>query len=164
VHPLTLCSSKGVDQREFASRNSCVLGSERSGVVVYQHRNGLLNRWVMGPPRLFKKLKDRVKRLRSGPSATAKPSPPPGQSRPQPRKPYSHFHPREWFTSQQWEFSLEFRVWRSVSVPAMRIWIRPMLCGRLILGMLYRLEERFPKFFAGIGEYPTLVIRRSPGN
>jgi SAM-dependent methyltransferase len=138
-----------------------VLGSGRSGVVVYQHRNGPLNRWVMGPPRLFKKLKDRAKLLRSGPSATAKPSPPPGQSRPQPRKPYSHFHPRKWFTSQQWEFSLEFRVWRSVSVPAMRIWIWPMLCGHLILGTLYRLEELFPNFFARIGEYPTLVIRRA---
>jgi hypothetical protein len=51
-----------------------------------------------------------------------------------------------------------------LSVPAMRIWIRPMLCGHFILGMLYRLKGLFPNFFARIGEYPTLVIRRSLGN
>jgi hypothetical protein len=46
----------------------------------------------------------------------------------------------------------------------MRIWIRPMLRGHFILEMLFCLEELFPNFFARIGEYPTLVIRRSLGN
>jgi hypothetical protein len=131
-----------------------VLGSGRSGVVVYQQRDMLLSRLLMGPSRLLRKLK------RSKSTATTSQPSTSGKSKPQGRKPYSHFHPRTWFTSQTWEFPLEFRAWRTASVPAMRIWIRPMLAGRFILSMLYRLEDLFPFFFGRIGEYQTIVIRR----
>jgi len=135
-----------------------VLGSGRSGVVVYQQRNGLFGRLLMAPTRLFRKQKPPATPARGDSTATI--GQPPAQCPLPRRKPYSHFHPREWFTTQKWEFPLEFRVWRSVSVPALRIWIRPMLGGRLVLGILYRLEDLFPLFFARVGEYQTLVIRR----
>jgi len=57
---------------------------------------------------------------------------------------------------------LEIFVWRSVSVRFLRALVHPWLGGRLWLGMLFWLEERFPHFFGENGQYPLIVIRK-PG-
>jgi SAM-dependent methyltransferase len=137
-----------------------VLRSGRSGVVVYQQRNGPLNRLLMGPVRLLRNLKHAV--MQSGTGATAKvnQSRIPSSSLSRPAAPYCHFHPRSWFTSQGFGFRIEFRVWRTLGVPAIRLWIQPRLCGRLLLRILHFLEEMLPFAFGRIGEYWLLVIRR----
>jgi SAM-dependent methyltransferase len=56
---------------------------------------------------------------------------------------------------------LEIRVWRSVSVRFMRAFIHPRLGGRGLLRLLYRLEERFPRFFGENGQYPLIIVVKS---
>jgi hypothetical protein len=49
-------------------------------------------------------------------------------------------------------------VWRSVSVRFMRALVHRQTGGKYWLRLLYRLEERFPKFFGTNGQYPIVVI------
>lgn len=51
-------------------------------------------------------------------------------------------------------------VWRSVSVRWLRTFIRERWGGKTLLSLLYRLEERFPRFFGENGQYPLIVIRK----
>ncbi len=55
---------------------------------------------------------------------------------------------------------VEIRCWRSVSVRFLRALIHPVLLGRLWLGLLYVLEEVFPRFFGEQGQYPLVVMRK----
>jgi len=55
---------------------------------------------------------------------------------------------------------VEICVWRSLSVRFLRIVIKEKLGGRLILRLVYRLEEWFPHFFGENGQYPLIVIRK----
>jgi hypothetical protein len=57
---------------------------------------------------------------------------------------------------------LEIRCWRSVSVRFLRAVIHPRLGGRLWLGLLFWLEDRFPGFLGENGQYPLVIIRK-PG-
>ncbi len=71
-------------------------------------------------------------------------------------------HP-SWFKAEiASRFPIEIRVWRSVSVKQMRIFVQEKWGGRFLLTLLYRLEERFPHWFGVNGQYP-LVIMRKPG-
>ncbi len=54
----------------------------------------------------------------------------------------------------------EIHCWRSVSVRFLRALIHPLLLGRLWLGLLFVLEEAFPRFFGEQGQYPLVVIRK----
>jgi len=79
-------------------------------------------------------------------------------------------HPKGTFTSRHgvsWvkqvvgsECSLEILVWRSVSVRFLRSLVHPWLGGRFWLRMLYRLEERFPRWFGENGQYPLIIIKK----
>jgi ubiquinone/menaquinone biosynthesis C-methylase UbiE len=51
-------------------------------------------------------------------------------------------------------------VWRSVSVRFLRAAVYGPLGGRLLLKVLFWLEERFPAFFGKYGQYPLIVIRK----
>ncbi len=51
-------------------------------------------------------------------------------------------------------------VWRSVSVRWLRAFIHPHLGGKTILRLLYRLEERYPRFFGENGQYPLIAIHK----
>jgi SAM-dependent methyltransferase len=55
---------------------------------------------------------------------------------------------------------VEIRVWRSVSVRFLRALVHPWLGGKYWLRLLYRLEERFPRYFGENGQYPLIVIRK----
>ncbi len=55
---------------------------------------------------------------------------------------------------------LEVRVWRSVSVRFLRTFIHDGKGGRALLRLLAWLEERFPRFFGEVGQYPLIVIRK----
>ena len=53
---------------------------------------------------------------------------------------------------------VDILVWRSVSVRFLRSVIKEKLAGRLILKLIFRLEEWFPHFFGEKGQYPLIVI------
>jgi SAM-dependent methyltransferase len=57
---------------------------------------------------------------------------------------------------------LEFRIypWRSLSTRFMRWFIRPRLGGKIILRLVFWLEERFPRFFGENGQYPMIVFNK----
>jgi ubiquinone/menaquinone biosynthesis C-methylase UbiE len=55
---------------------------------------------------------------------------------------------------------LEIRPWRSMSTRLLRWFVHPKLGGRLFLKVVFRLEDRFPKFFGENGQYPLIVISK----
>ena len=55
---------------------------------------------------------------------------------------------------------LEVWVWRSVNVRFLRTFIKEKYAGKLLLRMLYWMEERFPHFLGKVGQYPLIVIRK----
>ncbi|MBN1666787.1 MAG: class I SAM-dependent methyltransferase, partial [Anaerolineales bacterium] len=63
---------------------------------------------------------------------------------------------------------IQILVWRSVSVHVLRTFIHPWLGGRWILGLLFWVEERWPRWFGENGQYPLVVISKpgetSPGD
>ena len=60
------------------------------------------------------------------------------------------------------EMDLDIRVWRSVNVRFLRSVIHKASVGKLILKLLFALEESFPSFFGENGQYPLIVLRK-PG-
>jgi SAM-dependent methyltransferase len=59
----------------------------------------------------------------------------------------------------QW-MPLRIYCWRSVSVQFMRAMVHPRFGGRQFLRLLYGLEERFPRFFGELGQYPLVVVNK----
>jgi len=78
-----------------------------------------------------------------------------------PKGTFTNRHDVSWIKSEvAGHMPLEILVWRSVSVRFLRALVHPWLGGRLWLGMLFWLEERFPHFFGEKGQYPLIVIRK----
>jgi len=75
---------------------------------------------------------------------------------------YFHPHSFRWF-KEQIKPLMDYQVypWRSVTVSFTRSSIRAKLGGKLFLDILYRLEERFPRWFGKHGAYPMIVIKKS---
>lgn len=59
------------------------------------------------------------------------------------------------------EFNLGIYVWRSVSVRFLRAIIHPVLGGKILLKLLSRLEEKFPRYFGEKGQYPLITFQKS---
>lgn len=58
------------------------------------------------------------------------------------------------------EYNARIYVWRSVSVRFLRAVIHKGWCGKVRLGILYGLEELFPRYFGENGQYPLIVIKK----
>ena len=56
--------------------------------------------------------------------------------------------------------AFEIYPWRSLSPRFMRWFVRPQLGGKAYLHLIFRLEERFPRFFGENGQYPLIVIKK----
>lgn len=79
-----------------------------------------------------------------------------------PKGTFTSRHDVAWIKEQVGAYMpVEIRVWRSASVRFLRALIHPKLGGRAWLGLLYRLEERFPHYFGENGKYPLIVIRKN---
>jgi ubiquinone/menaquinone biosynthesis C-methylase UbiE/uncharacterized protein YbaR (Trm112 family) len=129
-----------------------VLRPGAAGVVVYSWGpHCWAMRLALAPFKLCKRpeqwLRRLVKRLRGKSAAPSAPGL------------YFHAHRRRWFREQLGDLELEFAVWRSLSVPFMRKFIRPWLFGRMLLRAAFHLEERFPRAAARWGFYPLIVVR-----
>jgi ubiquinone/menaquinone biosynthesis C-methylase UbiE len=62
------------------------------------------------------------------------------------------------------KMDFQILVWRSVSVPFLRSVIYPEWGGRFWLKVLFWLEERFPRYFGRVGQYPLLVVHKPAMN
>ena len=54
----------------------------------------------------------------------------------------------------------EIYCWRSIGTNFTRAFIREKAGGRLILRLIYWLEERFPRFFGEEGQYPIIAFKK----
>jgi ubiquinone/menaquinone biosynthesis C-methylase UbiE len=54
----------------------------------------------------------------------------------------------------------EIYPWRSLSTVFIRWFIHPKLGGKLLLRLVFWLEDRFPRFFGENGQYPLIVIHK----
>jgi hypothetical protein len=72
---------------------------------------------------------------------------------------YFHAHPYEYF-KKSLPFGFQLKVWRTVSVPFMKVYIHKSLFGKQILNWLYKREEKNPEKFGLKGEYPMLVFEK----
>jgi SAM-dependent methyltransferase len=69
-------------------------------------------------------------------------------------------NPRWFKRTVQKEMDAEILVWRSASVHFMKNYIFENRGGKRILDWLYRLEERWPRFFGEKGTYPLIVLKK----
>ncbi len=58
------------------------------------------------------------------------------------------------------EIPFEIVAWRSASTLTMRTLIHEKFGGKAILKWLYKMEEKYPKFFGENGQYPLIVVRK----
>ena len=58
------------------------------------------------------------------------------------------------------QYNASIYVWRSVSVRFLRAVIHKGWGGKVKLGILYALEELFPRYFGEKGQYPLIVIKK----
>lgn len=56
--------------------------------------------------------------------------------------------------------NFDIYVWRAVSVKHLRTFAHPGFGGRMLLRLLFWLEERAPRYFGENGQYPLVVIRK----
>lgn len=71
---------------------------------------------------------------------------------------YFHTHSYRWFCDNiRAMYATEILVWRSVTVPFMKVFIHHYWGGRYLLKMIAYIEERFPHIMGRIGAYPLLV-------
>ena len=58
------------------------------------------------------------------------------------------------------EIPIEIISWRSASTRILRTFVHEKFGGKAILRWLYRMEEKYPRFFGENGQYPLIVIRK----
>jgi SAM-dependent methyltransferase len=74
---------------------------------------------------------------------------------------FIHKSNADWLREQLKDVTpIDIFVWRSVSTRFTRAYIREKAGGRLILRLIYWLEERFPRYFGENGQYPIIAIRK----
>lgn len=57
--------------------------------------------------------------------------------------------------------AIQILPWRSLSPRFMRWFVRPHFGGKLLLQVVFWLEERLPRFFGENGQYPLIVISKT---
>lgn len=72
---------------------------------------------------------------------------------------YFHSHPYEYFRDHV-PVPFKVAVWRSLSVPFMKVYIHSWLFGGRILQWIYDREERFPEKHGLNGEYPIFAFEK----
>jgi ubiquinone/menaquinone biosynthesis C-methylase UbiE/uncharacterized protein YbaR (Trm112 family) len=140
-----------------------VLKPGRRGAIVYTFTEPPLERAGRIPARLWNKARHSfparvVKRLLG-----RKPGPSPAKRRKDDSAGapfYFKAHPLEWFQSRTWSFPIDIVVWRSINVAFMRTYVHPGRMGKLLLAMIYRLEEMFPRYTGRKGPYPMFLLRK----
>lgn len=131
-----------------------VVAPNRKAAVVYMWNKPVLIR-ILESPLTFKKFAGRIARKLGLRKARAK------TAGAQPSQPlfYDPVDPR-WFENQDWRFDYEIAVWRSVSVQVLQMYFHGGLFGKGLLRLLFRLEDRFSRWFGRFGQYAVISIRK----
>jgi hypothetical protein len=66
----------------------------------------------------------------------------------------------DWLRKELAGRDLKILVWRSVSVRFLRAVFHRALLGKVLLKILFALEEAFPTYFGEQGQYPLIVFRK----
>jgi ubiquinone/menaquinone biosynthesis C-methylase UbiE len=157
-----------------------VLKPEKVAVVVVGWRKPLMTRILNAPHRLQKWLKNKRKAFsrrsaskRGGAEALLRPEQAAALANPyeqdgsagQPKGTFVDKYNAAWL-KQGLAACLpagaasQLLVWRSLGGRTLRMYIHPRLGGRAWLRLLYRLEERFPRFFGENGAYPMIILSK----
>jgi ubiquinone/menaquinone biosynthesis C-methylase UbiE len=150
-----------------------VLMHERTGVVVYSWGAHCLTKLLTGytPKQLLRSvlpnfLVDWLKKVFGAQTPTSTSGHPSVLSTTN-KEPelYYHAHDYTWFqreiaSTTDWDI----RVWRSVSVPFLQRYVHTELLGRLLLSVLFRIEDAFPRLFGRFGQFPMMVYRKTKPN
>jgi ubiquinone/menaquinone biosynthesis C-methylase UbiE len=135
-----------------------VLKPDGSAAVVYAWHSALAKlallpaRLIQAPLRIVRKLVSRKQQKDASPNGSD--LGPAGSN----LKLYFHAYPFSWFARRSWPMEHAIYTWRSVSVAHLRAYAHRLMFGRALLNLLYKLEERFPRFFGKWGAYPLIVI------
>lgn len=139
-----------------------VLCANRAGVVVNGWPSSRLMSAFEPLMRLSRRVRSTFRRLTGKPRAPRKNKPDRSEENGIPKGTFTNRHDYTWVLNVVGaEMPLEILVWRSVSVRFMRTLIHPWLGGRALLGLLYRLEERYPHYFGKNGQYPLIVLQKT---
>jgi SAM-dependent methyltransferase len=128
-----------------------VLMPKGKGVIVYEwfKHSAWMNFWLF-VPRVGMFAKNRLNRVAS----KIRGSRPPGKLL------YFHAFPYQYFKANL-PFDFRVAVWRSVSVPFLKIYIHKNFMGEKILDWLYAKEEKEPENCGRKGEYPMFLIEKN---
>jgi ubiquinone/menaquinone biosynthesis C-methylase UbiE/uncharacterized protein YbaR (Trm112 family) len=139
-----------------------VLTPGSSAAVVYSWPNSqMLKSWLF-PRRLIKNIRRRIQKLKMLVKKILRWENRriPTVQNSVPLTPYNYTYDQTYFETNLKEMDFGIAVWRSVSVPFMRMYIHPHLFGAAILRGIYRKEEDDPALYGRIGQYPLFVIRK----
>jgi ubiquinone/menaquinone biosynthesis C-methylase UbiE/uncharacterized protein YbaR (Trm112 family) len=127
-----------------------VLALKGKGVIVYEwfKHSPWMNIWLL-PSRGYMFISNRVKRLFNKITGQGAPN----------KMLYFHAHPYDYF-KKNLSFGFDLKVWRTVNVPFMKIYIHKGLFGKQILDYIYNKEERNPEKCGLKGEYPMFVFEK----
>ncbi|MDH5507134.1 MAG: class I SAM-dependent methyltransferase [Anaerolineae bacterium] len=128
-----------------------VLAAGRTAALVNGWNNPPLVR-LMEAPILLRR---RLSKLRHGQAEES------SQAGTEPKGTFVRKYNAAWLHGELKKYmAVEILVWRSVSVKALRFYIKERWGGRGLLRILFWLEERLPRFLGKYGQYPLIVIHK----
>jgi len=127
-----------------------VLAPKGKGVIVYEwfKHSPWMNFWLL-PVRGVTFIRNRLRRFLSKLAHKGEPG----------KMLYFHAHPYEYFKTNL-PFPFQLKVWRTVDVRFMKLYIHKALFGKQILDWLYRQEDKHPEKYGLKGEYPILLFEK----
>jgi SAM-dependent methyltransferase/uncharacterized protein YbaR (Trm112 family) len=139
-----------------------VLKPGSSAAVVYSWPNSEMLEWLLLPRRIKKNVRRRIQRLKAQVKKILRWDIRRKAATPAsvPETPYHFTHDLAYFENNLKGMEFEIAVWRSVSVPFLRMYIHPNLFGAAILKGIYHKEEANPAKYGRIGQYPLIVIQK----
>lgn len=152
----TIYHVKADQQKQAIFELYRVLKSPGAALIVYTWSDPMLMKLFLYPARKLRQLASFMRaNLGRGVSQPA------GHQQQEKESLYSHTFDLRWFQQEiATKAPLKLAVWRSLSVEFMKSYIHGRTAGRLILGIFFRLEQRWPAFFGRHGNYPMFVITK----
>jgi hypothetical protein len=152
------------EQRQAFAELTRVLQPGATGVVVYGWGAGApIEAWTRFPVRAASALVRAYARLRRRPIASPRAAADDAGGPPRGTLTFKHGYAWLRENTAHLPARVEVLTWRSVSTNFLRAFIHRPLLGRLLLRLLYWLEERAPRWFGRHGQYPLILLRKSAG-
>lgn len=139
-----------------------VLADACQAVVVNGWGDALIPRLLANPMRWTNRIIGILRRIFgvAPPEHPAKPQQDAGQKKQ--KSTFVRKYGADWLKEQLSPLMpFDIYVWRGVSVKHLRTFIHHRWGGRVLLKLLFWLEERFPRFFGENGQYPLVVIKKN---